>query len=185
MARIMSRSKPVAEGSTGLKFSEIIVIAMAIAGIVLAGRWYLEYRRSASFALQEYIGAIKSGNVGSQYALVDEGDKKNFYPSKAAYESGSTLSHGYTERIENASLGTEKKATGTTDKVTVPVTFTIRATSGGKQLYETGEKKSYSDNIVMRKGHDGNWRVLLSASVDKSTGKLHMQEATPSPVSNY
>ena len=184
MARIMSRSKPVVEGNTGIKFSEIIVIAMAIAGIVIGVRWYLDYRHGPAFALQEFMGAVKAGNVGNQYALVDEKDKKSYYSTQRTYEKNCTLAHGYTERIENTSLSPDQKSADA-DRVTIPISVTIRATSGGKQLYQNGQTQTYSDNVVMRKNSDGNWRVVVSASVDKRTGKLHMQEATPSPDSNY
>ena len=185
MARIMSRSRSVADGSSGMKFSEVIVIAMAIAGIVIGVRWYLDYRHSPSYALQEYVAAVKSGNVGAQYALIDETDKKNFFPSQGAYENKCTLAHGYTERVENSTVGTEQKSSDHPDKVTLPLTVAIRATVGTKQLYEVGQTQSYSDKIVMRLNGDGNWRVMLSASIDKSTGKLHMQDATPSPTSTF
>jgi len=185
MARIMSRSRPVIEGNTGIKFSEIIVIGMAIAGIVFGVRWYLDYRHSASAALQEFVGAIKAGNIGNQYALIDEHDKKNFFPTQQKYERDDTLAHGYTERIENSTIGPEVKDPKNPDKVTIPLTLTVRATAEGKQLYQTGQTQTYSDRIVMRKGGDGNWRVLLSESIDKNTGKLHLQEATPSPSSVF
>jgi hypothetical protein len=180
----MSRPKPVIEGNTGIKFSEIIVVAMAIAGIVFGVRWYLDYRHSGSFALSEFVAAIKAGNVANQYALIDENDRKTYFKTQGAYEKNS-LAHGYTERIENSSLGPEQKDPNTADKVTVPLTVTIRATAEGKQLYQTGQAQSYSDKIVMRKNSDGNWRVVLSQSVDKDTGKLHLQSAEPSPSSVF
>ena len=185
MARIMSRSRPVSEGNTGMKFSEVIVIAMAIALVVFGVRWYIGYRQSASFALSEYLGAIKSGNIGAQYALLDASDKKSYFSTQGAYERASTLAHGYTERVENSTLGPEQKSGDSADRVVIPLTVAIRASSDGKQLYQTGETQSFSDKIVMRKNSDGSWRVVLSASIDKSTGKLHMQDAKPSPASGY
>ena len=185
MARIMSRSKPTIEGSTGMKFSEIICIGLAIAGIIFGVRWYLDYRHSASFALQEFIGAIKSGNVGDQYELIDSNDKKNYFPGQGSYEKTCTLAHGYTTRIENSQFGPEEKNPNTPDKITIPLTVSIRATAEGKQLYQTGQTQSYNDKIVMHKNSDGSWRVVISESIDKSTGKLHMQDATPSPSSQF
>ena len=185
MAKIMSRPRPTIEGSTGIKFTELIVIALAIAGIVYGVKWYLDYRHSASFALTEFIGAVKAGNVGNQYALIDANDKKNYFPSQGSYDRNCTLAHGYTERVENSQLGPEEKKGDSGDKVVIPVTVAIRATAEGKQLYQTGQTQSYNDKIVMHKGSDGSWRVVLSESIDKSTGKLHMQEATPSPVSVF
>jgi hypothetical protein len=180
----MSRSRPGIEGNTGMKFSEIIVIGMAIAGIYFGARWYLDYRHSASAALQEFVGALKAGNVGNQYALIDESDKKNYYATQGDYERN-TLAHGYTERIENAAQGPEEKDPKDPNKVTIPLTVSIRATAEGKQLYQTGQTQTYSDKIVMHKGSDSIWRVRLSDSVDKSTRKLHLQEATPSPTSSF
>ncbi len=180
MGRIMSRSKPVIEGSTGIKFTEIIVIAMAIAGIVIGVRTFLDYRQGPNFALMEFMGAVKAGNIENQYKLLDEKDKASYFPTLHDYHSASTLSHGYTERVENTSLGTAEKSSSP-DKVTIPMTNIIRASSDGKQLYENGKTQSYNDRIVMRKNSSGSWRVVLSESVDKSTGKLHMQAAPPSP----
>ena len=185
MARIMTKSRPVIEGNTGIKFTEILVIGMAIAGIVFGVRWYIDYRHSASAALQEFVGAIKAGNVGNQYAMIDEHDKKNYYPTQGRYERDSTLAHGYTERIENAQQGSEQKDPKNPDKVVIPINISVRATAEGKQLYQTGQTQTYSDNIVLYKGSDGNWRVRLSESIDKNTRKLHLQEATPSPTSSF
>lgn len=182
MARIMSKSRPAVEGSTGIKFSEIIVIAFAIAGVVIGVRAYLDYRHGPTFALSEFVGAIKSGNVENQYALIDENDKKNHFPTRHDYARLETISHGYTERIENTTYGPEQKSGD--DRVTIPMTNTLRATSAGKALYENGQAKSYSDKIVMRRNSDGNWRVLLSASVD-SKGKLNLEQAEPSPDSVF
>src|SRR5206468_11221096 len=108
-ARIMSRSRPVIEGNTGIKFSEIIVVVMAIAGIVIGVRMYLDYRHGPAFALSEYMGAVKAGNVGNQYTMIDENDKKNHFPTQRAYEKN-TMAHGYTERIENTSLSAVQKS---------------------------------------------------------------------------
>jgi hypothetical protein len=183
MARIMTKGRPVIEGSTGIKFSEIIVVAFAIAGVVIGVRAYLDYRHGPTFALSQYMGAVKAGNVENQYALIDETDKKSHFPTRRDYARLETIAHGYTERIENTSFGAGRKNSDGT-RVTIPMTNTIRATSAGKQLYQNGATQSYSDNIVMRKDSDGNWRVLLSASVD-SKGKLNMEKAEPSPESVF
>lgn len=185
MARIMSRSRAASEGSTKIKFSEIIVIVIAIAGIVLGVRAYLNYRRSAGFALSEFLGAVKAGNVANQYAMLDDKDKQKYYPKKSDYEAHNTLAHGYTERVETSTLGAEEPDAKSSDKVAIPLSTTIRASADGKQLYEITQKNTYSDKIVMHKAADGNWRIVLSESVDKSTGQLRLQKATPSPQSMF
>ncbi len=185
MARIMSRSRAVSEGNPAMKFSELIVICCAIAGIVVGVRWFVDYRRSASFALQEFVGSIKSGNVKQQYSFIDDHDKNAFFQSQDKYEGSSTLAHGYVERIENSSLGQELKSPESADKVTIPLTVSIRAAAEGKQLYQTGQSLTSVDNIVMHKGADGKWRVVLSESIDKDTSKLHLQNAQPSATSSY
>lgn len=185
MAKIMTRSRPVIEGNTGMKFSEIVVIVMAVAGIVYGVRWYLDYRRSASFALTEYVGAVKAGNGASQYALIDDSDKKTLFPSLASYEKTCTLAHGYTERIENSTLAPEEKNPKSSEKVTIPLTVVIRGSAEGKQLYQTGQAETYSDRIVMHKGADGKWRVVLSQSADPETNMLHLQKSPPSVSNNY
>lgn len=185
MARMMTKSRPVVEGNTGMKFSEIIVIILAIAGIVMGVRWYMNYRNSATFALSEFMADIKAGNVENQYALLDETDKKNFFPTRKAYENNVTLAHGYTERVENVALSPEEPDAKDADKVTIPMSVVVRDSVVGKEIYNNGTTKSYSDKIVMRKNSDGKWRVLLSASIDKSTRQLNMQKATPSPNSQF
>ena len=185
MARIMSRSRATDEGSTKIKFSEIIVIALAIGVIAFGVRAYLVRTRSASAALESFVGAIKAGNVGAQYDLLDDQDKKKYYPKKSDYESNNTLAHGYTERVETSSLGSEENDAKDQDKVAIPLTTTIRNSAEGKQLYEITQKQSFSDRIVMRKRSDGTWRVVLSESIDKNTHQLHLQKATPSPQSMF
>ena len=185
MARIMSKSRTTDEGSTRIKFSEIIVIALAIGVIGFGVRAYLQRTHSASAALEAFVGAIKAGNVGNQYTLLDDQDKQKYYPKKYDYESNNTLAHGYTERVETSTLGPEEKDPKDPDKVAIALSTIIRGSAEGKQLYEITQKQTYSDRIVMRKRSDGTWRVVLSESIDKNSHQLHLQKATPSPQSMF
>ena len=185
MARIMTRSRAPVEGTTRLKLSEIIVIILVVCAIAWGVRYFIAYRHSASYALQQFFGNVKAGNSANQYALLDDGDKQQFLHTLGDYEKSVNLAHGYTERIEDMSMGKEEPDPKDPDVVTVPLSVKIRATSTGKELDQTGSSDHYDDRIKMRKDKDGNWKVWYSASVDKNIGKLKMEQATPSPSSMF
>ena len=59
MARIMTRSRPVKEGNTGVKFSEVLIMLMVVAVVAYGVKYYLDYKKSASYALSEFMGGVK------------------------------------------------------------------------------------------------------------------------------
>jgi len=187
MARMVTRSRPPTEGFTGLKMSEIIVIILVIGAIVMGVRYYINYRHSAGYALGQFLGYVKAGNASHQYELLDDEDKQKYLPTLTEYERNVNLAHGYTERIEDMTIAKDVPDPKDPNVATVPVTVKIRATSTGKELYQTGSSDHYSDNIKMRKDKDGNWKVWYSASIDRNLKKpqLRMEQAEPSPNSLY
>lgn len=185
MSRIASRPRPAVEGSTGIKFSEVIVIAIVLAVAGYGVKVYLDMRRSAGAAVQEFLSYVKSGNTANQYGMLDAKDKEQYFPSRQEYEKATTLAHGYTERIENVVLGAEVKNPKDPDKVTIPTTVTIRSSGQGKELYQVGAANTYTDKFVMRRNSEGQWKVVLSQSVNPDTGKLNVQKATPSPDTSF
>ncbi|HLK60207.1 MAG TPA: hypothetical protein VKU00_26835 [Chthonomonadaceae bacterium] len=187
MARVVGRSRPQAEGSTGLKFTEIIVFALLI---LLAGagiRYYYQYRKSAGFALQEFFGAVKQGSPKNQYALLDDADKKLF-PTAQDYEKGCQLAHGYPERVTDILLEPQVE-TKDPNEVTIKANISIRDSGEGKELYQGGGSHKFTDTYFMRKNADGEWKVVLSKSGNNSPenccNNLDLDKATPSPPGQY
>lgn len=183
MARVVGRSR-VREGiPTGQKLSEMLIIA-GIGLAILAGiRYYfVVYRNSAGFALGEYFGAIKSGDVDKQYALIDAKDKQQYFPTKESYEKDAKQARGYTTRITNVQMIETPPDPKKPDIAVIDATVSVRAAAGGKELYQTGETKDYSNHMYMRKDADGKWKVWLSKSIDKMD--LLKAEANP-PGSSF
>ena len=184
MARIMTRSRPVKEGNTGVKFSEIVIILMVVGVIAMGVKYYLDYRKSAAFALAEFMGGVKAGNAEMQYKFIDELDCKQYFRTLEEYKK-LTFPHGYTERVANVTLAPQEKDPKNEDIVKIAMTVSIRDTTVGKQIYENGTTKTYTDNMKMRKNSDGSWKLMLSKSVDPNTRKLNFEQATPSPESIF
>ncbi len=183
MARIVTRSRPVKEGNTGMKFSEIVIIALVIGVIAFGARYYMEYRKSAPFALSEFMAAVKAGNAESQYKMISELDREKYFKTLSEYKR-LLFPHGYTERIANVVLSAPESDPRDETVVSVKMTTQIRDTTVGKKLYENGSTGSFQDTVKMRKDADGNWRVLLSKSVG-GNNKFKFEEATPSPESMF
>lgn len=188
MARIVTRSKPAAEGNYRVSPAEAIVFVLLVGVIAWGIKSFLDYRQSAPFCLGEFIASIKAGNTANQYSWIDENEKKKFFPTKKAYtsnDSTKTLAYGYVERIQDVRMGREEKDSKNPNKVKIQTTIKMRDTAQGKQLYELGQSQTQVDNFVLRKNSDGKWRVVLSESVNKKTGKLNLQNITPNTESNY
>jgi hypothetical protein len=183
MARVVSRRRPQSEGQYGIKFTEIIVILLVLAGIGGLVKYYMDYRKSPSFALQNYFAAVKGGDVKAQYDLLDDQDKADYFPTKKDYSQKYSQSHGYTERVQNVTIEAAP-VNPTTTEVTLNTTVQILANSTGKELYQAGSSNGFTDNYVMRKGKDGMWKLVLSKSGD-GHGKLKLQEASPTPDSQF
>ena len=184
MARIMTRSRPVKEGNTGVKFSEVLIMLMVVAVVAYGVKYYLDYKKSASYALSEFMGGVKAGNAEDQYKLIDELDKQKFFKTLSDYKK-LTFPHGYTERVANVTLLPEEKDPKKEDFVTIKMNVSIRDTTVGKKIYENGTTNNYSDSVKMRKNSDGAWRLMLSKSVDPNTNKFSFEQAPPSPESVY
>jgi hypothetical protein len=183
MGRTVSRRRPATEGAYGIKFTEVIVIALVLAGIGAGVMWYMNYRKSPSFALQNYFAAVKSGNVQAQYDLLDEDDKKNYMPTKHEYAQLFKQSQGYAERVVDVNIDASPAAP-TTSEVTLNATVNILANSTGKELWQSGTSKGFTDKYVMRKAADGTWKLLLSKSGD-GKGNLNLSNAGPTPPPQF
>ena len=160
MARVIGRSKIRENVGPGLRLPEIIVFIIIIAAVVMGVRYYFfVYRTSPSFALGEYLAAIKSGKVDQQYDLLDGSDKKKW--SLKEYEEQAPQAHGYTARIADVKMDDPKIDPKKPNIATVDVTVTIRKQSEGQALYQQSSD-DYKDNFTMKQDSEGKWRVLIS-----------------------
>ena len=178
MSRIIRQSKPRGEGSTRVQFSELIIFTM-MAVALAGGCWYyfFVYRTSAGYALGTFLNAVNHGDAQTQYEMIDEADKRKFFPTEKEYENNVPLARGYTERI------TGWQPTKTTnygnDKYNVNVKIDLRGLASGKELYQTGGTDAVEDAYMMKKDGSGNWRVLLSES------KRQIVTIKPNDKSNF
>jgi len=172
MARVVGRARPMTEGAgSGMKLSETaIFIAMGIVG-VLSIYWYFAiYKHSPAVALGDFIGAMKSGKVDQQYAMLDATDKK-FYEGEREYEKKCQLARGYTERIINSNFGKPVPDPKDPSIVSIDTTLSVRGPAG-KSLIDNGETSEVKDKYVMHKDADGNWKVVLSKGWPENLLKL-------------
>jgi hypothetical protein len=164
MARIVGRTRINEKVGTGVRGSELVVFILIAIGLVYAARYYfVVYRNSPSFALGEYLGAIKAGDVTRQYALIDSDDKRNFFPTQQDYTKSAPQARGYTMRITDVK---QQEAVIDPKKphiARINATVSMRKPATGEALYETGSD-SYNDSYTLRKDSDGHWKVWLGHS---------------------
>ena len=180
MARVVSRTVVRSRDGTGMGIAEwIVVIAIGVA--IYAGvRYYINYRRGPGFALSSFLGSIKAGNVESQYALLDDSDKRNYYPTQKDYTKNCPLAYGYTERISSFTLTDPKIDPKNPTVAKVDSTESVRALAGtqSKDLLNA-ESQSYTDHYTLHKDSKGDWKVWLSHST------LQLTQAKPNPPGDF
>ena len=182
MARVVGRSRPKSEGSTGVKFTEMIVFALLL--LVAGGgvRYYYQSLKGPGHALDTYFDAVKAGSVTRQYALLDDEDKK-IMPKERDYEQHCQLARGFTERVADRTLETPVIGSNP-NEATIAATISIRDTGEGKELYQGGGSHKFADTYFMRKNKEGEWKVVLTKS-GKNTpeaccNNMEIGKATPS-----
>ena len=174
MSRMVGRSRP-RESFMRIQFSEVIVMVAVVAGIIYGARWYfVTYRNSPGYLLGEYLGAVKSGNVEDQYALIDNADKEANYPTRKTYERAAPQARGYTARISDVKMGKEQIDPNKPNLATLDVSISVRSSASGQQLYQSGTQ-TVEDQYKLRKDSNGKWKVWLSESKQK------LLEIPPSP----
>jgi hypothetical protein len=156
---------------------------MVLAAIGAGVKYYFSYRKSPSFALQQYFAQVKAGNVQAQYDLLDENDKKEYMPTKHDYAVAFTQSQGYAERVVDVTIEASPVSPSTSE-VTLNATVDILANSKGKELYQAGSSKTFTDKYVMRKDPDGSWKLVLSKSGD-GHGNLNLSKGEPTPPAQF
>ncbi len=174
MSRMMSRPRYREGVSLGTKFSEYAVIILIAVLLVAAGRYYfVVYRHSPGYVLGEYLGAIKKGDPEAQYALIDDDDKRLWYPTEDAYAKQAKQANGYTERIGSVAFSNEKIDPNKPNLAKVDATVSIRR--AGEKIYESASD-TYTDHYTLRKDKDGNWKVWLKES------QMNMLQSAPTPA---
>jgi hypothetical protein len=169
MARTVGRRKPIREGTgLGEHFSEIAIFIAIGIGLLLAARWYfVVYKHSPTTALIGYIGAVKSGDVDAQYALLSEGTKKA-YPSKSDYGSKWKPAEGMAGHMAGDFTVSNMVVSG--DKAEADVNLAVRKGGGNSNGGTSGlldvAAENYTDHYILRK--EGNeWRVALDECYNK------------------
>ena len=166
MARIMRASRPRPEAGTRVQFSELIIFIAAGIALLAGIRYYFfVYKTSPGYALGGFLTAVNHGDANVQYEMIDEADKRKYYPTLKEYENKVALAHGYTERITGWQPTKTTEIGG--DRFRVDVTIDMRGLAGGKELYQTGGTDSVKDAYVLKKDGSGQWRMLLSSSDGK------------------
>ena len=183
MAKTVRRSKPKAEGTYGIKFTELIVMGIILAVIAGGVKYYLDYKKSPTAALKTYFEAVKAGNVQAQYDMLDDDDKAQYMPTAKDYSSHFVQAHGYTERVVDVTVDPTPNSP-TTQEVTLNATVNILANSQGKELWQAGSSKGFTDKYVLRKDKAGLWKLVLSKSGD-GQGNLKLKDASPTPDSQF
>jgi hypothetical protein len=157
--------------------SEVLIVVVLIAAVVFAVRYYFTvYRKSPGVALGSYLGAINHGNVKDQYAFIDEEDRSDNFPTVDDYEKGDSRARGFVDRVVGISLGAPEIDPKDPRIAKIEATLSIRKV--GQELYQADSDK-FTDQYVMRKDKDGEWKVLLSQSKVNS-----FSQATPSKIGN-
>jgi len=175
MARIVGPARTRERFSTRVRGSELIVFLIVALGLAYAARYYfVVYRHSPGFALGEYLGAIKAGDVSKQYALIDAADKRDFFPTEQTYEKGAPQARGYAARVISVKFDEQPADPKKPHIVVINANVSIRGSAQGKALYETSSD-AYKDTYTLREDKEGHWKVWLGRS------QMNMLKASPSP----
>ncbi|HZT44171.1 MAG TPA: hypothetical protein VFA07_18545 [Chthonomonadaceae bacterium] len=180
MSRVVSRTYVRSREGTGMGIAEwIVMIAIGI-GIYAAVRYYINYRHGPTYALSSFLGAVKAGNVESQYALIDDDDKRNHFPTLNDYEKTCPLARGYTERISSFTLSDPKIDPKKQTIAKIDATESVRVLAGtqSKDLLNA-ESQSTTDHYTLHKDSKGDWKIWLGHS------SLGITQVTPNPPGDF
>ena len=167
MGRYVSRPRITEGRGMGERFTEVLVVIAILAGIGWGAKWYfMDYKNSPGFALQNYMGALKAGDLDTQYKLLAASTKK-VITSASVYDSKYPPARGFQGRLVNYELG-QVTGSGTERKCDVKVS--VR--KANQDILQTATD-DFIDHYVLNKDPEG-WRVALELStVDsaKSVGR--------------
>jgi len=138
----------------GERLSESFIFILIGIGLVAGGYWYfMVYKKSPQVALQNYLGAVNSGNPEAQYAYLAESSKSKF-GSKDSYSDKWPFAFGLSARIATFSF---KNAVLSGDKWTTDVDMSIRKKTA--ELLNTATD-NYTDHYELHKESDG-WKIVM------------------------
>lgn len=174
MSRMVARPRHRENFGTGMRISEYLV-ALIVIGLAIAGvRYYfVVYRHSPGYALGAYLGAVKKGDPEAQYALIDDDDKRKFFPTLSEYEKTAPQARGYTERISSVTLSAEKIDPKKPHIAKIEAILRLRR--AGLEVYQAASD-TYTDHYTLRKDREGEWKVWLGAS------EINMLKSAPTPA---
>ena len=181
MARTVGRARPQQEGAgSGMKLSETAIIIAGAIILLLALKWYfLDRKKAPDYALGEYIGGIKAGNIERQYALIDVGDKQ-LAPTQDDYEKKCPQARGYTERVTGWNFSPTVPDPKDPTYCSIQATIYLRG-QAGKDLTDNGQAAEATDKYVLHKDAEGAWKVSLLKGWPKN---LLLQKPNP-PGSSF
>ena len=180
MSRIVGRAKQTERNGMRVQFSEAIIMIAVVIAVIFGIRWYFfGYRKSPGYALTEYFGYVKKGNVEKQYEMIDASDKQAFYPTQQKYENDAPQARGYNMRIQDVKMSEPVLDSKQPNVAKVPCAITVRDSADGKELYQQGTK-TVEDEYTLRKNNSGEWKIWLQKSK-----QILLKKVAPSPKSTY
>lgn len=156
--RPVARRRGYSDGpGLGERLSEVVVFILIACALVYAGRWYfMVYRQSPGVALNNYLHAVKAGNVESQYSMLAAKTVK-YFPSQDKYESQFPASRELAGRLAKWEV-----LTTTTKGDTTEIKALVAVRKSGQELYQASAE-TFNDTYILRK-ENGQWRIALDAS---------------------
>ncbi len=180
MSRIVGRAKSTERNGMKVTFSEAIIMIAVVIAVIFGVRWYFSgYLKSPGYALGEYFGYVKKGNVEKQYEMIDASDKQQFFPTVKKYENDAPMARGYNMRIQDVKMSEPILDPKNPNVVKVPCAITVRDSADGKELYQQGTK-TVEDEYTLRKNNNGEWKIWLQKSKRDLLNKVK-----PSDKSTY
>jgi hypothetical protein len=170
---MVARARYRDTATTGMKISEYLVMILVVALVVAGGRYYfLVYRHSPGYMVGQYLAAVKRGDAAAQYALIDDEDKRLWFPTEDTYTKQAKQANGYVERISSVTLAHEQIDPKKSNLASVDATIVVR--KAGQKIYES-DTETFTDHYTLRKDSDGNWKIWLKES------QINMLRAEPTP----
>lgn len=163
MARMVSRTQRKEGTGIGERMAESAVFIAVLIVIAFAARWYFfVYQKSPQVAIQNFFGAVNSGNVDTQYNMLTS-EAKSAIGSKSDYDDKFPLAHGFSARMTNVTV---TKMTEAGDTADADLSMTIRKNVGdqsgavpGSSLTSAGTD-NFTEHLTLKKESDG-WKIAL------------------------
>ncbi|HLI48450.1 MAG TPA: hypothetical protein VKV18_07185 [Chthonomonas sp.] len=161
--------------SSRMGLSEFVILICLIGAIAWGVNYYFNvYRKSPTYALKVFLGAIEAGRSDEQYNMLSDYDKM-YYPTEKQYENSCPLAHGYTERLPSFDLAPPKPDQNP-GAVQIDATLHVTSNMAHEALYQAGT--THTVHVIFRLIHDqnGQWKVWLQKS-----NLTNLLQITPNP----